>query len=138
VLIDSSIIHYDTVYVYISEFRNCCIHHASFFPCTIRLVLLRGGIPMREREGGRKKESLSAMSSTTIFRIQNDDDDGRRSGICSHSTCIDEMFIFISSECKYFVYTYSHCIKREDWTNRYKTRKSERASLHFQTVYKYT
>ncbi len=93
-----------------------------------------GGVPIREREKGREKEkkngykSLSAMSSTTIssFCIQNDDDDdGRRSGICTHSTWIDEMFIFNSSECKYFVYTYSHCIKREDWINWYKTRNKE-------------
>ncbi len=58
------------------------------------------------------------MSSTNISSLytqndDDDDDDGRRSGICIHSTCIDEMFIFTSSKCKYFVYTYSHCIKGE-------------------------
>jgi hypothetical protein len=90
---------------------------------------------MREREKEMKKngyKSLSATGGTTTFfslyihNDDDDDDDGRRSGICTHSTGIDEMFIFTSSECKYFVYTYSHCIKRKD---QYETRKKE--SLHF-------
>lgn len=88
------------------------------FPCTTSRVALRvyyaNKLEKKEKNGYK---SLAALSSTTIpsFHIHNDDnnDDGRRSSVraYTHSTCIDEMFIFTSSECKYFVYTYSHCTK---------------------------
>jgi hypothetical protein len=72
---------------------------------------------MREKEEKNGYKSLSAMGSTTIssIHIQNDDyvDDGRRSGVRAHSTCIDEMFIFTSLECKYFVYTFILIVQKK-------------------------
>lgn len=81
----------------------------------------------REKEGERKNEkngyeSLSAMSSSVTIRAfcihKNDDDDydddGRRSGVRTHSSYTDEMFIFTSSECKSLVYLCSQYIKKKE------------------------
>ncbi len=48
-LIDLSVIHYEAVYVFISECRICCMHHASFF-----LVQL-GSSSCRERTNERER-----------------------------------------------------------------------------------
>ena len=134
-LIDLSVIYDNTMYVHTKWIPELLYSACIFlFPCTISLVVLR--VVMyewqrereKEKEGERKNEkngyeSLSAMSSSVTIRAfcihKNDDDDdydddGRRSGVRTHSSYTDEMFIFTSSECKSLVYLCSQYIKKRE------------------------
>ena len=84
------------------------------------------------------------MSSTKHSRllhmqsiVDDDDDDGRRSVAHTHSTCTDEMFIFISSKCKYFVYTFI-LSGQKNKKEKIETHRHTTGACIFETVYKHT
>ena len=73
-------------------------------------------------------------TSIASLHMSSDDDDGRRSGVCVRSTCIDEMFIFTSSKCKYVVCGFVRIVRarkkrrlarERNWINRHWTRRDD-------------